>query len=534
MSPIRHLSACCKGGEPWGHAVAFLIVILWVLALDANGAAAQTAQSTTATTDAANTSTVSIISEDFAGSLRWMADDLATGLSGEEMLVLPVFGVGSEEMEPDLLYLKSIDTALIHSDFLAYVERYGLHSEMRDRLRFIAKLFVKEVAVLAGPSVTSVNDLAGRKVGLGDTTSSGLATARLLFDLLGVDVEIVRSHPLQALDNVRSGDIAAIVLVEQGPNRTISTLSQDDQVKLVPIELSAPMQDIYVPVEFSGADYPNFLGPQERVQSVGVSVVLAMYNWPPLSDRYNKVARFVELFFSRFADIQATSDHPAWQDVNLTQTLPGWTRFKPATDWLARHGNPKTGGALSNLRKMFLKFVELQSAGTSEELTQSEEAALFKLFLAWAENPDEAVITMNLTSRNGTGREIGTIRARNTQMSINGEPSVGLVLKPLLTGLPVGSLAVHVHAKPNCGPEQKDGVLVVGLGAGGFLSPQDPGREFAQPPSELPKLVAGQDGTAKDAIVIPGLSLADLPDRSIVIYANADAGSDRLACGVVD
>jgi hypothetical protein len=68
-----------------------------------------------------------------------------------------------------------------------------------------------------------------------------------------------------------------------------------------------------------------------------VGAVLAAYNWEPGHPRYNKVARFVDRFFSNFEKFQSPARHPKWREVNLSASVPGWSRFGPAEAWLGAH-----------------------------------------------------------------------------------------------------------------------------------------------------------------------------------------------------
>ncbi len=486
--------------------------------------------------DNANIEALSIVSEDFAGPLRWMAEDLASVLSGNDTLrVLPIFGVGGNGTAPEILYLKSMDVAFIHSDFLAYAKRHGLHSDLDNRLRYITRLYDKDVAIIAAKPVRDVRQLAGRKVNFDNATSSSFATSALIFDLLGIDVEKVQFSQPIAMEKVRAGEIAATVLVDDKPNRLIATLVAEHGLRLVPIRLTRALRGAYQPTKFTSQDYPNLIPAGQSVDSVGVSVVMAMYNWPPNSARYGRVARFVEQFFSNVPGLQAEPHHPHWKKVDIAAALPGWTRFKPAADWIERQQTPAArGGAMAKLREMFQKFIELQAAGSDQAITEEEKTALFKLFLGWKENPDEANIEIRMTALDGKGKPIGFISAKNIAVTVSGSSQVGLLLKPDLAGLPPGSHALQIHARPDCGPEQKNGALVIGLAAGNPLQLVRQSQAAGSNPGGLPPLIVAADGTSRDRIIVPGLSLADLLDRSIMIYASGSATSDRIACGVVD
>ena len=62
--------------------------------------------------------------------------------------------------------------------------------------------------------------------------------------------------------------------------------------------------------------------------------MLAVYNWKSTSPRYQKTANFVNHFFENFNEFQLPTRHPKWREVSLSAVIPGWTRFKPAQEWL--------------------------------------------------------------------------------------------------------------------------------------------------------------------------------------------------------
>jgi hypothetical protein len=67
--------------------------------------------------------------------------------------------------------------------------------------------------------------------------------------------------------------------------------------------------------------------------------VLVSYNWPASSNRYQRVARFTDLLFSRIETLQGPGFDAKWKSINLGATVPGLTRFPAAQAWLDRKGN---------------------------------------------------------------------------------------------------------------------------------------------------------------------------------------------------
>jgi uncharacterized protein len=63
------------------------------------------------------------------------------------------------------------------------------------------------------------------------------------------------------------------------------------------------------------------------VNTLAVGTVLGAYKWPPKTERYNRIARFVDAFFSKFDEFQKPPRHPKWREVNLAAGLANWKRF---------------------------------------------------------------------------------------------------------------------------------------------------------------------------------------------------------------
>lgn len=469
---------------------------------------------------------VSVISEDFSGPLRQMTDDLAAMFAkGRSVSVLPVFGVGDHGRTSDLYYLRAIDVALVHSDLPVYAKRHVADGNFDSRLRYIARLFEKDLAIVAGPEIRSVSDLAGRKVSTNYSPSSSASTAANVLELLGIEVTTVQYSGVQALEKVKSGEVAAAILVDDTPNALLATVRPEDVLHLVPIEPNDALRSVYAPKTLTSDDYPNLIAPGQTVSSLSVSVVMAMYNWPPSNGRYDRVKRFVDEFLSGFAELQGEAASPKWKSVDVSATVPGWTRFKPAEDWL-RRGDDRTGSALAHLRVVFKKFLAYEFADRELSLDEAEEYELFRQFLAWSENPDEANIDVYLITVDGVSTRVGVIRARNTEVSIGANTNAALLLRPEIEGLAPSRHAIRIHENASCEAGTRDGAPVRGLGAGDVM--RGDGYE------NVPMLNVAANGSATETMLIPGLNLASLLNRAIVVYEGEDAATAPLACGKVD
>ena len=109
---------------------------------------------------------------------------------------------------------------------------------------------------------------------------------------------------------------------------------------------------------------------------LAIGAVLIAYNWPKDTDRYRRIAAFVERFFPKLAEFQKPPRHPKWRETNLAATLPGWTRVEAAEDWLRNRPS-----ATAPTREQFESFVAARGANASAD----DREKLFRDFLKWNE-----------------------------------------------------------------------------------------------------------------------------------------------------
>src|SRR3984893_16686795 len=282
-----------------------------------------------------------------------MAYDLADVLNdGDNLRILPIAGIGGPRNIRDVRYVRGVDIGLTQTNILNNFRRSNERlGQFDDKIVYIAKLFNEEIHLVAKPNITSIAQLKGLKVNL-DARGSGTSySMRDLFNTLGIDVQEVSMSQVEAIEKVKSGEIAATALIAGKPVRSMSKLSREDGLHLVPIPYPTQLADDYLPATLTHDDYPALVQPGESVDTVAVGAVLIAYNWPKANlDRYARVQRFVEAFFPKIAEFQKPPRHVKWREVNLAATLPGWTRFEPAQVWLDAKRNeelargPAAGG----------------------------------------------------------------------------------------------------------------------------------------------------------------------------------------------
>jgi len=261
------------------------------------------------------------------------ATDLARIVNdGGEMHVLPIVTRGPTENVNDLLYLRGVDIAIINGDSLD--EYRAQVPQIGQRIVQIMNLFPSELHVFVRPDISSLAELAGKKVNFNTQGTAAACSGPLIFTRLGVDVEkMFVPHPV-ALEQLRRGEIAAVVFVTAKPVDAFIKGKWEKGYKFLPVEFGPSLSDYYLPARLDHSDYPALIESGQAIPTISVPTVLVSYNWRPGTARYDRVARFVRDLFSRFDRLRSPGFDPKWKDVDLATKAPGLDRFRPAQEWL--------------------------------------------------------------------------------------------------------------------------------------------------------------------------------------------------------
>ncbi len=331
-----------------------------------------------------NAWTVGVVGGLLSGTYMKFADELAKALDdGENLRILPIVSYGAASNLDDLLYLRGVDVAVTQSDVFEYFRTVRKTSNLENRINYVIRLPTAEVHLVAKKEIKSIEDLRGKKVSFGPAGAGSSLTGTIIFQRLGIEVEQILTNAPNALKMVKSGEIAAMVRVIGKPIDFFSKIPADDGLHFVPIPFGKKFADYYTLGEFTHKEYPTLVSEGERVDTIAVPTVLAVYNWAKGSDRHRRVERFVEKLFEKWETFQKPPYHPKWRDVNLAATVPGWTRFSAAEEQLQKLRNTKPAPNEQALQGEFRSFLS-QSGGNAPRNDKDREA-LFRDFMAWRE-----------------------------------------------------------------------------------------------------------------------------------------------------
>jgi TRAP-type uncharacterized transport system substrate-binding protein len=315
------------------------------------------------------------------GTFIRFAAEIARNLNDPaEMRVLPVITQGAQDNVKDLLYLKGIDIAITNADVLEHFKTVERIPNIEKRINFISEMAISDVHIVARPEIESIKDLEGKKVSLGGKGAGQSITGPIVFKRLGVKPEFVYVNNAIALEKMKTGEITAIVNNGAKPLALLSNFKNEGAgFKILPIPIDR-FDEYYVPATLTSQDYPGFIKPGEKVETLGIQMVLAVYNWPRESDRYRRVQRFVDRYFDLFQRMHSPPYHPKWKNVNLAANVPGWTRYVLAEEKLrqlnAAKPPPQAPFETSQARQKAVR--------TGSPADAADQEKVFQQFLEWS------------------------------------------------------------------------------------------------------------------------------------------------------
>lgn len=281
--------------------------------------------------------TLIVMSGNPNGSYLYLAYDMSVVLDDSKLRIIPAIGRGGYQNVKDILQQETIDLAITQSNIMTYLMKTGeFGTDVADRLSYITKLYNEEVHILAGRGIETIADLKGKKCNYSDAGSGTQFTMRRIFELLRITCAEVNLDQGDGYLKVKSGELAATILIAGKPAGSFSKFKLEPGMKLLSVPYTTELEADYFQSALTHDDYPNLIPFGKSIETVAVSSVLTVYNWPRDTERYKRIVKFVDAFFTKYDEFLRQPRHPGWQQVNLAAPLKGWKRFPAAQEWLDR------------------------------------------------------------------------------------------------------------------------------------------------------------------------------------------------------
>lgn len=351
-----------------------IVAIAWLLAISNAMAADQTVSDGVRIAQAQN-ATIGLIAAGSGSTDTRIAADIAQVLNdGDKLRILPMLGEGSVQNIADLIFLKGVDVAIVHSDVLTLTMQRG-SIPRENTVQYITRLFPEEIHILARRDIGKLDDLNGKPVGVGTIGSGTEITSTTLLDICHITPAIVHEPQQIALERLRRGELAAMFVVGGKPMPLLQGIEAGTGLHFLSIPLTAQLVDAYLPTELDHQRYPNLVPVGPPIETVAVGSILITLSASSDTARAKRVNRFVDALFDRFDQFHQPGFHPKWQEVNLSAQVQGWTRYPEAQAMLKGPGD-------ANLRTSFDAYLN-QSGQTTSGMNNERREALFRDFLRW-------------------------------------------------------------------------------------------------------------------------------------------------------
>lgn len=235
-----------------------------------------------------------------------------------------------------LLTSETPTMGLVSSDVIGYLNQApepGLnHTEA---LRLLFPLYNADIHVFARQEVQQVKDLDGKRVIMGLKGSQSWVTAHHLLQMFKVQPAEMIDHlsPAESIAAVLAGQADAMFYVADKPFKLferIRDLQANPQyeplvqaVHFVPLKPIAGQPDYEVST--IGPDDYDWV--KTTIPTLAVKIVLASahFNGEGSPKPCQKLTAFGRVIRDNLPNLKR-SGHPKWQEVDLQQSLPSWTR----------------------------------------------------------------------------------------------------------------------------------------------------------------------------------------------------------------
>ncbi len=328
----------------------------------------------------------------FAEDMQNVLDD-TNGNGG--LRILPILGRGGGQNFLDILFLQGIDLGLVERDVVDTFKAKNpqLYGHIEDRLRYILKLSNSELHIFVRPGINKLEDLRGKKVSHWKELSSSDQALQKVFSACGIEDEKLYMDQDLGAQKLINGEIDAVGRISGAPHYAFSAFTSEHGHFLPLTEDTLPpgcfkklLKD-YLPARLRHEYYPKILAEGESVETIANATILATFNFPEKTERYQTIARFVNKLFDNIGKFRDPARHPKWEEVNIGAEVPGWTRFKAAQEWIDAHAHEQTASitpTADDVKSAFEQYLSerLGSAG-QKSLTPEQKQALLEDFAKW-------------------------------------------------------------------------------------------------------------------------------------------------------
>lgn len=243
---------------------------------------------------------------------------------------------------------------IVQSDVLAFVARVQSSPALKAvarKIKMVYPLYNEEIHVLARQGLKDFDDLAGKRVAIGEDGSGTYLTARLLFEVSKIKPrEMVPVGTDAALQQLKEGKVDAMFYVAGYPVKLFKeNVGDSDGLRLLTISNPKILQ-FYPKAEIPSGTY----GWQaEPVSTAAVKAVLISFDFRTV--QCELIGKFAWMITDQL-DWLKQNGHPKWKSVDLTYKLKGWDQYDCVTRYRSQpgvaSGKPEVNPVMDAIRQI--------------------------------------------------------------------------------------------------------------------------------------------------------------------------------------
>lgn len=264
-----------------------------------------------------------------------MEDELE---SSNSLRIVPIMGKNHVQSIYDLLYLKGVDLALVRADAIEYVRTEGGVPDVQQSIKNVAKVSDEKIVIIANKEIDSIDELEGQIVSRGLDGSGEYVTGTIAFKTLGIQPDFVEMNNTDAIQRLRSGELAAMVYllraadaIQTGADliaaNAVKTLRLENKLHLLEIPRNDVLSTIYNPATLTIEDLPELIATGVSIPTFSVDAIIAAYNWRDTNPRYQRSTRFINAFVGGLDGLKSAIYQPVWKRVDLGIDVPNVDRL---------------------------------------------------------------------------------------------------------------------------------------------------------------------------------------------------------------
>lgn len=240
-----------------------LVMIMTIVACGNNGASGTVAGS-------GQVKKITLASGGTSGTYYGFSGVIAQRLNEtlKDKLKINVVSTGASKVNVQMIDDGDADIAIVQNDVMSYAyNATDMFSGSKPITSFsaIASCYPESIQIVANKSITSIEELNGKKVSVGDAGSGTEFNAKQILEVYGMDInsDIIKSNQsfADSCDALKNGTIDAAFVTAGHPTVAVTELASNFDFNILPVDQDHANQLVskygfYAPVTIEKETYP--------------------------------------------------------------------------------------------------------------------------------------------------------------------------------------------------------------------------------------------------------------------------------------